>query len=226
MKILVVDDEKSILHLLRLTLELEGYQVITCETGMEALRLFAEEDPELVLLDIMLPDISGHHVIRKLHEKNPAAAVIMLTAKGEVTDRLFGLQLGADDYITKPFNNEELLLRIKAITKRLHKSGEKKAAEGAELCFEQIRIRKEERAVWIEELPVDITYREFYILVLMLEHRNKVFTRERLLENVWGYTYEGNTRAVDMLIQRLRKKLGRYAENLKTIYGIGYKFEG
>jgi Response regulators consisting of a CheY-like receiver domain and a winged-helix DNA-binding domain len=226
MKILVVDDEKSIINLIRMNLELEGYEVVTSETGMDAIRKFTEEKPELVILDIMLPDISGHKVIRKLHELDPAAAVIMLTAKGEVNDKLFGLQLGADDYMTKPFNSEELLLRIKAISKRLYPVEEKVAAAETELVFAKIRIRREERAVWIDDRRIDVTYREFDMLLLMLENRNKVFTREKLLESVWRYAYEGNTRAVDMLIQRLRKKLGLYAENLKTVYGIGYKFEG
>lgn len=226
MKILVVDDEKSIINLIRMNLELEGYEVVTSETGMDAIRKFTEEKPELVILDIMLPDISGHKVIRKLHELDPAAAVIMLTAKGEVNDKLFGLQLGADDYMTKPFNSEELLLRIKAISKRLYPVEEKVVAAETELVFAKIRIRREERAVWIDDRRIEVTYREFDMLLLMLENRNKVFTREKLLESVWRYAYEGNTRAVDMLIQRLRKKLGLYAENLKTVYGIGYKFEG
>lgn len=226
MKILVVDDEKSIINLIRMNLELEGYEVVTSESGMDAIRSFTEEKPELVILDIMLPDISGYKVIRKLHELDPAAAVIMLTAKGEVNDKLFGLQLGADDYMTKPFNGEELLLRIKAISKRLYPVEEKVAVAGPELVFAKIRIRREEREVWIDDRRIEVTYREFDMLLLMLENRNKVFTREKLLESIWHYAYEGNTRAVDMMIQRLRKKLGLYAENLKTVYGIGYKFEG
>lgn len=225
MKILVVDDEKSIINLIRMNLELEGYVVITSETGMDAIQKFIEEKPELVILDIMLPDVSGHKVLRKIHEIDSAAAVIMLTAKGEVNDKLFGLQLGADDYMTKPFNSEELLLRIKAISKRLYPLKEKIIETEKDLVFDKIRIRVEERALWIDGRTIEVTYREFDMLLLMLENRNKVFTRENLLENVWRYSYEGNTRAVDMLIQRLRKKLGIYAGNLKTVYGIGYKFK-
>lgn len=225
MKILVVDDEKSIVNLIRMNLELEGYEVIISMTGIDAVNKFKMEKPELVILDIMLPDISGHEVIRKFQKIDSEVPVIMLTANSQINDKLLGLQLGADDYITKPFNSTELILRIKAIIKRINKKDNEAKESNNEIEIKGIRILKEERKVFINGEEVTATYKEFDTLLLMMENYNKVFTREKLLERVWGYEFEGNTRAVDILIQRLRKKLGVYAESLKTIYGVGYKLE-
>lgn len=225
MKILVVDDEKSIVNLIRMNLELEGYEVIISMTGIDAVNKFKMEKPELVILDIMLPDISGHEVIRKFQKIDSEVPVIMLTANSQINDKLLGLQLGADDYITKPFNSTELILRIKAIIKRINKKDNEAKESNNEIEIKGIRILKEERKVFINGEEVTATYKEFDTLLLMMENYNKVFTREKLLERVWGYEFEGSTRAVDILIQRLRKKLGVYAESLKTIYGVGYKLE-
>lgn len=225
MKILVVDDEKSIVNLIRMNLELEGYEVIISMTGIDAVDKFKVEKPELVILDIMLPDISGHEVIRKFQKLDSEVPVIMLTANSQINDKLLGLQLGADDYITKPFNSTELILRIKAITKRIKKKDGQAKENSNEIKIKGIKILKEERKVFIDGKEVVTTYKEFDTLLLMMENYNKVFTREKLLERVWGYEFEGNTRAVDILIQRLRKKLDVYAESLKTIYGVGYKLE-
>lgn len=225
MKILVVDDEKSIVNLIRMNLELEGYEVIISMTGIDAVNKFKIDKPELVILDIMLPDISGHEVIQKFQKIDSEVPVIMLTANSQINDKLLGLQLGADDYITKPFNSTELILRIKAIIKRLNKKDNEVKENNNEIEIKGIRILKEERKIFIDGEEVFTTYKEFDTLLLLMENCNKVFTREKLLERVWGYEFEGNTRAVDILIQRLRKKLGIYAENLKTIYGVGYKLE-
>lgn len=225
MKILVVDDEKSIVNLIRMNLELEGYKVVISMTGTDAVDKFKMEKPELVILDIMLPDISGHEVIQKFQKIDDEIPVIMLTANSQMNDKLLGLQLGADDYITKPFNSAELILRIKAITKRSKKKDNKARENNNEINIKGIRILKDERKILIDGQEVATTYKEFDTLLLMMENCNKVFTREKLLERVWGYEYEGNTRAVDILIQRLRRKLGIYSESLKTIYGVGYKLE-
>lgn len=225
MKILVVDDEKSIVNLIRMNLELEGYEVIISMTGIDAIHKFKMERPELVILDIMLPDISGHEVIQKFQKIDSEVPIIMLTANSQINDKLLGLQLGADDYITKPFNSAELILRIKAITKRINKKDNQVKDSNNEIQIKGIRVLKEERKVFIDEEEIIATYKEFDTLLLMMENCNKVFTREKLLERVWGYEFEGSTRAVDILIQRLRKKIGIYAENLKTIYGVGYKLE-
>ncbi|MBU3160458.1 response regulator transcription factor [Clostridium frigoris] len=223
MKILVVDDEKSIVNLIRMNLKLEGYEVIISMTGTDAVDKFKREKPELVILDIMLPDISGHEIIQKFQQIDSDIPVIMLTAKCQINDKLLGLQLGADDYITKPFNSTELILRIKAITKRIKKKEIK--AKKNEINIKAIRILKDERKVFVDGKEVVTTYKEFDILLLMMENHNKVFTREELLDRVWGYEYEGNTRAVDILIQRLRKKISPYSENLNTLYGVGYRLE-
>lgn len=225
MKILVVDDEKSIVNLIRMNLKLEGYEVTTSMIGMEAVEKFKREKPDLVILDIMLPDISGHEIIQRFQQINNEIPVIMLTAKSQINDRLLGLQLGADDYITKPFNSTELILRIKAITKRLKKKNTETKKENNEINIKSIRVLKDERKIFIDGKEVNTTYKEFDTLLLMMENHNKVFTREELLDKVWGYEYEGNTRAVDILIQRLRKKLSPYSERLKTIYGVGYRLE-
>lgn len=226
MKILVVDDEKSILNLIRMNLELEGYKIITSMSGLDALQKFRQVAPDFIILDIMLPDISGYNVLRKLRRSGCRVPVILLTAKDQLNDKLVGLQFGADDYMTKPFSNEELILRIRAITKRLQPIDRDASAPACELQLDGIRVLSEERAVFIDGQSVEVTSKEFDTLTLMLENRNRVFTREKLLESVWGYAFEGNTRAVDILIQRLRKKLGPYAENLRTIYGVGYKIVG
>ncbi len=205
MKILVVDDEKSIVNLIRMNLELEGYQVVISMNGIDAIEKFETERPELVILDIMLPDISGHEVIQKFQKIDSEIPVIMLTANSQINDKLLGLQLGADDYITKPFNSIELMLRIKAITKRINKKYNGKKENNNEFKIKGIRVLKDERKVFIDGEEIIATYKEFDTLVLMMENCNKVFTREKLLKRVWGYEFEGNTRAVDILIQRLRK---------------------
>ena len=225
MKILVIDDEKSIVNLIRMNLKLEGYEVIISMTGMDAVEKFKKEKPELVILDVMLPDISGHEVIQRFQEIDSEVPVIMLTANSQINDRLLGLKLGADDYITKPFNSTELILRIKAITKRIKKKDNEIKAKNNEINIKAIRVVKDERKVFIDGKEVNTTYKEFNTLLLMMENHNKVFTREDLLERIWGYEYEGNTRAVDILIQRLRKKLGLYSDSLKTLYGVGYRLE-
>ncbi|ACD23679.1 response regulator transcription factor [Clostridium botulinum] len=223
MKILVVDDEKSIVNLIRLNLEVEGYEPIISMTGEDAIHKFETEKPELVILDLMLPDISGHDVIKRFQKIDSEVPVIMLTAKSQINDKLLGLQLGADDYIIKPFNSTELILRIKAVTKRITKKSCSK--NNNEIKIEKLKILKDERKVFIEEKEIFMTYKEFDTLLLMMENHNKVFTRENLLERVWGDEYDVNTRAVDILIQRVRKKMGKYSNKLKTVYGVGYKLE-
>jgi two-component system, OmpR family, alkaline phosphatase synthesis response regulator PhoP len=223
MKILVVDDEKSILNLIRMNLELEGYKIITSMSGLDALQKIRQAAPDFIILDIMLPDISGYNVLRKLRRSGCRVPVILLTAKDQLNDKLLGLQFGADDYMTKPFSNEELILRIRAITKRFQPTDRDISTPTRELQIDGIRVLLAEREVFIDGQLVEVTSKEFDTLTLMLENCNRVFTREKLLESVWGYAFEGNTRAVDILIQRLRKKLGPYAENLRTIYGVGYK---
>lgn len=223
MKILVIDDEQSILNLIRLTLELEGYEVLTASNGKEALECW-EEEPEMILLDLMLPDTDGYQLFRIFREKNSNIPIIMLTAKSQMNDKLLGLQLGADDYMTKPFHSTELLLRMKSIERRLpnHTLTEISANH---LKVGSITLHIEERKVFVHDKEISLTYREFDLLKLFIVNKQRVFTRDELLTKIWGFEYMGNTRAVDIMIQRLRKKLGDDGNEIKTIYGVGYKLE-
>lgn len=221
-RILVIDDERSILELVRMNLELAGYEVVTGESGQEVLQLVASCRPDLLILDVMLPDQSGYYVLRHLREQGERLPVIMLTAKGEREDRILGLRLGADDYVTKPFSSEELILRVQAVLRRTEPVTAAVPAENA-VAVQGLMIYPESRTAEVDGQAVSLTRKEFDTLELMMRHPNHVFTRERLLEEVWGYDFAGSTRAVDILIQRLRKKMGPYADWLETVYGTGYK---
>ncbi len=228
MKILIVDDEPSIVNLIRMNLKLEGYDTICAYTGREAVEAYAREAPDIVLLDIMLPDMDGYDVLRAIQELDHSAAVIFITANDKRTSKILGLELGADDYITKPFDNKELVLRVKTLWRRisLAQGGEGAAGENSGLsAYGQLKIDQDGRRVLCGEKEVALTYREFDLLCYFTRHKGRVLGREELLQNIWGYSYMGNTRAVDIHIQRLRAKLGPCGEYIKTIYGVGYKFE-
>ncbi|PFE52940.1 DNA-binding response regulator [Bacillus cereus] len=222
MKILVVDDESSIRNLIRMQLEMEGYEVLTAADGREALERWNEQ-PDVLILDVMLPDTDGYELLRLFREKDRDIPVLMLTAKSQMNDKLLGLQLGADDYVTKPFNYAELILRVKNMSRRVKK-------EGVTASHEVIRagdlfICPKERKVHVNEQEIQLTYREFNLCQLFVSNPQRVFMRDELLEKVWGFEYIGNTRAVDIMVQRLRKKLGKSGEYIKTIYGVGYKLD-
>ena len=221
MNILVVDDEISILQLIKMNLKLQNYNVITATCGNEALELTIREKPDVIILDAMLPDISGFELIHKIKLIDDIP-IIMLTAKDDINDKLLGLQLGAEDYITKPFNSTELLLRIKVISKRIKKFSKKTEKI---LSLGRITIIADERKVLVDNEYVDLTFKEFEVLNCLCENKGIVFSREDLLNKVWGYDFEGTTRAVDILIQRLRKKLGPCQTYIKTLYKAGYKFD-
>ncbi|MBT9830656.1 response regulator transcription factor [Clostridium baratii] len=221
MNILVVDDEISILQLIKMSLKLQNYNVVTATCGNEALELTIKEKPDIIILDAMLPDISGFELIHKIKLIDDIP-IIMLTAKDDINDKLLGLQLGAEDYITKPFNSTELLLRIKVISKRINKFSKK---TDKTLSLGRITIIADERKVLVDNEYVDLTFKEFEVLNCLCENKGIVFSREDLLNKVWGYDFEGTTRAVDILIQRLRKKLGPCQTYIKTLYKAGYKFD-
>lgn len=221
MNILVVDDEISILQLIKMNLKLQNYNVVTATCGNEALELTIKEKPDIIILDAMLPDISGFELIHKIKLIDDIP-IIMLTAKDDINDKLLGLQLGAEDYITKPFNSTELLLRIKVISKRINKFSKK---SDKTLSLGRITIIADERKVLVDNEYVDLTFKEFEVLNCLCENKGIVFSREDLLNKVWGYDFEGTTRAVDILIQRLRKKLGPCQTYIKTLYKAGYKFD-
>ena len=204
-----------------MSLKLQNYNVVTATCGNEALELTIKEKPDIIILDAMLPDISGFELIHKIKLIDDIP-IIMLTAKDDINDKLLGLQLGAEDYITKPFNSTELLLRIKVISKRINKFSKK---TDKTLSLGRITIIADERKVLVDNEYVDLTFKEFEVLNCLCENKGIVFSREDLLNKVWGYDFEGTTRAVDILIQRLRKKLGPCQTYIKTLYKAGYKFD-
>lgn len=224
MNILVVDDEQSILHLIRLNLEIEGYTVHTAASGQAAHEQWKTQNIDLIILDVMLPDTDGYHLLREFRSSNSDIPVIMLTAKGQINDKLLGLQLGADDYLVKPFHSTELLLRIKVIERRMKKTTQMNTEIGTLQCG-PFRIDPEKHSLHVNGQEITLTYREYDLLVLLLSNKQRIFTRDDLLMKIWKLDYPENTRAVDIMIQRLRKKLGTEGMRIKTIYGVGYKMD-
>ncbi|MDR9756192.1 MAG: response regulator transcription factor [Thermoanaerobacterales bacterium] len=224
-KILVVDDERSILDLLEMILRKEQFQVATASDGKSAMALFDSFKPDLVLLDLMLPDTNGHDLCREMTNKR-RVPIIMLTAKNDIVDKVLGLELGADDYITKPFDTRELVARIKAVLRRLEKN---KADDRKILSHLDLVVDPENRTVTKAGNPIELTLKEYELLELLIKNPRKVFGREELLQRVWGYDYMGDTRAVDICVTRLRKKIEDDSSNPKhilTVYGFGYRFGG
>ncbi|MDO4618137.1 MAG: response regulator transcription factor [Clostridia bacterium] len=221
-KILVVDDESNIIELLRLYLEKDGFLVVSAKNGKEAISLFREENPDLIVLDIMIPEPDGWQVLREIR-KTSNVPIIMLTAKSETFDKVTGLELGADDYLTKPFEAKELIARIKAVLRRSDiKEVSKKVLE-----FENLAINIDNYDLTIGGKLTDVPPKELELLYFLASNPNRVYTREQLLEEVWGFDYFGDSRTVDVHIKRLREKLEQTKGNwsLKTVWGVGYKFE-
>jgi DNA-binding response OmpR family regulator len=221
-RILIVDDEPEIVRGLEDNLRFEGYQTSTAADGREALAVAAREAPDLILLDIMMPGLSGWDVCRELRSQGIDVPIIMLTARGEEGDRVRGLELGADDYITKPFSLRELLARVRAVLRR---PGPRHKVE--EFAFGDARVRPRGRQAFRAGREVGLTRKEFELLVYLLEHRGEVVTRERLLDEVWGYERFPTTRTVDTHILRLRRKFEADPDRpafILTVHGQGYKF--
>lgn len=226
-KILVVDDEEHILELIKFNLESAGYQVVTAENGEDALRLCSEEKPDLVLLDIMLPGIDGLEVCRRLKSQKETMLIpiIMITAKGEEVDKIIGLELGADDYITKPFSIKELLARISSVLRRYNINVNR---EEEVLTLKDITLDLIKHEVTKDGVKLDLTLKEFDLLKILLQNKGKVLSRNFLLDKIWGYEFYGETRTVDVHIRYLRKKIEGSNSNekyIETIRGIGYKIE-
>lgn len=219
-KILVVDDEQSIRDLVMGYLKREGYEVQTAADGLAGLDLARSFKPDVVVLDVMLPGIDGLEMLTRLR-RDSNAYVILLTAKTEETDKIVGLSVGADDYVTKPFSPRELVARVKAALRRLRSDPGTAVAEG--LVFEHIRIEPAARRVWIGEEEADLTAIEFDLLLALAENAGHVLSREQLLQKVWGYEYFGDDRVVDVHIGHIRQKLGEAC--IATVRGIGYRFE-
>lgn len=221
-KILIIEDEKSIADILQYGLEKEGFQVETAVTGgggMEAAESFG---PSLVLLDWMLPDISGVDVCKILTERYNVP-IIMLTARAHIEDKLFGLEAGADDYITKPFYFSEVVARIRTILRRFEKAGQEADESRLSVKALDMTISEEGRSVTQNGKNIDLTPKEFDLLVWFIRHPGQVFTRMMLLEQIWGYDFMGDTRTVDIHVQRLRKKLN-IGGKIVTVFGVGYKY--
>lgn len=222
-RVLVVDDDRNICELIRLYLEKEGFSVVLAYDGQSAVELFKENTPSVVLLDVMLPKMDGFQVCREIRRISNIP-IIMLTAKGETFDKVLGLELGADDYMVKPFENKELVARIKAVLRRY----EPKDNKDKEVIYPNIVINLTNYELKINGNAIDIPPKELELLYFLATNPNKVFTREQLLETVWGFDYFGDSRTVDVHVKRLREKLelaGEQNWQLKTVWGVGYKFE-
>ena len=221
--ILIIEDEKDILDLLEYHLKQSRFSVITALNGASGLERARKERPSLIILDLMLPGMDGKEVCRAL-KSNPltqSIPILMLTAKAEEVDRIIGFELGADDYVTKPFSPRELVLRVKAITQRIE--GEREG--GKTIQFGDLLIDADRHQVSIKRRALRLTATEFKLLTELVSKRGRVQTREQLLNTVWGYTYEGYARTVDTHVRRLREKLGSYGEYIETIRGVGYRFQ-
>lgn len=225
-KILIADDEQSIREILRIYLENEGYEVVEAEDGADALRKIEFEKPDLVLLDIMMPILDGIEVCRQVR-KHHTIPIIMATAKDEDDDRILGLEMGADDYVTKPFNNRELMARVKAVLRRTGAKEEAPAKAKARIEFEGLIIDVDSYTVTSFGKNVALTTRELELLWHLASNPNKAFSRNQLLEDIWGYSYYSDTRTVDTHIKRIRQKLTIPQGNswdIETVWGLGYKF--
>ena len=222
-KILIVDDDKNICDLLRIYLE-KGYSTIISYNGEEAMVKFNALNPNIVLLDIMLPGMDGWQICREIRKVSPVP-ILILTAKGEVFDKVLGLELGADDYIVKPFDTKEVLARIKAVTRRtsLMPSGN----DNKELFYDNLHINLSRYVLKVKGKVVDTPPKELELLFFLASNPNRVYTRDQLLDEVWGFEYYGDSRTIDVHIKRLRAKLEGVSDKwtLKTVWGVGYKFE-
>ena len=223
-KILVADDDLNICELLRLYLEKEGFEVVMAHDGEEAVAKFESEKPSLILLDIMMPKLDGWQVCRQIRQKSDCP-IIMLTAKGETFDKILGLELGADDYVVKPFDAKEVIARIKAIMRRSNTS----ASSPAEKIVRYDKLVKNmtNYELWVDGKQIDTPPKELELIYHLASNPNRVFTRDQLLDEVWSFDYYGDSRTVDVHVKRLREKLEGVSDqwSLKTVWGVGYKFE-
>lgn len=233
-KALIVDDDPNISELLRLYFDKDGFAVITCLDGEKAYDTFIQSGPDVVILDLMLPGKDGFDIMREIRRSSDVP-ILMLTARGDTLDKVVGLELGADDYIQKPFEPKELLARVKAVLRRYdsghepRRNGGENESNGESTDFPGLRVDKSRYTVQVNDREIEMPPKELELLFFLTAHPNRVFTREQLLENVWGYDFYGESRTVDVHIKRIREKLDDMgvhpAWQIKTVWGVGYKFE-
>ncbi len=221
-KILIVDDDLNICELLRLYAEKDGYEPIVVNDGRQALEALTQHNPKLILLDVMLPKLDGWQVCREIR-KTSDVPIIMLTAKGETFDKILGLELGADDYIAKPFDTKEVMARVKAVLRRTYNDEESSKT----VKYDKLEINLSNYELIVDGKQIDTPPKELELIFHLAKNPNRVFTRNQLLDEVWGFDYYGDSRTVDVHVKRLREKLEGVSDkwSLKTVWGVGYKFE-
>ncbi|MGI6279706.1 MAG: response regulator transcription factor [Acutalibacteraceae bacterium] len=223
-KILIVDDDENICELLRLYLEKDGFETIVTNNGKQAIEYAGKHSPDLILLDIMMPELDGWQVCREIR-KTSEVPIIMLTAKGETFDKILGLELGADDYVTKPFDTKEVIARIKAVLRRSNDIEKQNGVK--EVKYDNLRINLTNYELEVDGKIIDTPPKELELIYHLASNPNRVYTRDQLLDEVWGFDYYGDSRTVDVHVKRLREKLEDVSDkwSLKTVWGVGYKFE-
>lgn len=223
-KVLVADDDKNICELLRLYLEKDGYTVFLANDGEAAVSCYFDKTPDIILLDIMMPKLDGWQVCREIRKKSDVP-IIMITAKGETFDKVLGLELGADDYVVKPFDAKEIIARIKAVLRRTGKASTENDVK--EVVYDKLVINMTKYELKVDGKVIDTPPKELEFLYHLASHPNRVYTRDQLLDEVWGFEYYGDSRTVDVHVKRLREKLEGVSDKwaLKTVWGVGYKFE-
>lgn len=224
--LLIVDDEEMIRKLIRKYAEFEGYNVTEAADGMEAVMLCREKSFDLIIMDIMMPELDGFSACREIR-KNSQIPIIMLSARGEEYDKINGFGLGIDDYVVKPFSPKELMMRVSAVLRRISRTEEQKQDENSNeiFVFEDLTVNFTARTVHIDKTRIDMSPKEYDLLFYMIRNKNIALTREKLITNVWGYDFYGDDRTLDTHIKLLRKSLGRYANLIVTLRGVGYRFE-
>ena len=222
-KIMIVDDDSNICVLLRLYLEKEGVSTVIARNGVQALDLFAKESPDLILLDVMMPELDGWQVCREIRKKSDCP-IIMITAKSEVFDKVLGLELGADDYVVKPFEGKEVVARVKAVLRRTNVNDRRDVRE---VSYDGLYINMENYELRVRGTVVSTPPKEMELIYHLASNPNRVYTRDQLLDEVWGFEYYGDSRTVDVHVKRLREKLDGVSDKweLKTVWGVGYKFD-
>ena len=222
-KIMIVDDDSNICELLRLYLEKEGFSTVIARNGVQALDLFAKESPDLILLDVMMPELDGWQVCREIRKKSDCP-IIMITAKSEVFDKVLGLELGADDYVVKPFEGKEVVARVKAVLRRTNVNDRRDVRE---VSYDGLYINMENYELRVRGTVVSTPPKEMELIYHLASNPNRVYTRDQLLDEVWGFEYYGDSRTVDVHVKRLREKLDGVSDKweLKTVWGVGYKFD-